>query len=316
MPAGPAIFMATSDHAFFTATYERLVAGARPDVAIVDDALMRSSWFLVMWKRALPALWIPYLDDGGRIDVLAERLVAENLRAGRPIWGERPPHEIPSLPIGMAYVYGATGAAPHATPPRVFHGELGRRIGRDAGLIRADWERKHDRWRDAAVAAGVLDAISDPTALDRIPPGTHSLLEGIPSLTPVFIFADWQADLVARDLRVTAGLAEGPAPPPDAPVELRVFHALAARELPADDETALVLASVQGNRGDLDAAARLLDAVLARSPGNAHAWAARGLVHAKKGDLPTAAEAFRRSLALDPDQPEVRVMLDRASANP
>ncbi len=314
MPAGPALYFATSDDALFTAEYERGVAGARPDVAVVDEALLRSSWFLRMTKRALPDLWVPYLDDGGRIDALGPRFIAQNLHDGRPIWGERPPPDISSLPVGRAFIYDTTGAVPTTPAPPPFHGELGHRISRDLGLIRAGWERNHGRWREAAVAAGVLDAFPgvEADALARVPAGTRSLLDDLPTLTPIFIFEDWQADLVIRDLRFAAALPAGPPPGPDAPIEVRLLAAVAAREIPADDDTALTLATLDGNRGDLDGAATVLDAVIARSPEDARAWSARGLVHGKRGELPAAAAAFRHSLALDPDQPEVARLLEFA----
>jgi hypothetical protein len=338
VPPGPARVQANADHALFTAQYERVVAGARPDVALANEKLCRSSWFLRALRRQAPGLFIPYLDDGGRLDRIAGRLVEENVRVGVPVSGETPDtdgaHGAPGP--GLTYTY-SPGPAPGPAPaPPVYAGEIGRRIGREAGMLRASWELAHARFSDAARAAGLPD---DP-AFATIPPDTKLLQDLLPRATPIFIFEDWQADLLARDLHFAAyHQASGP-PGPDAPEEVRLLntwhlllserpipelspreHVATARmllsrgltdsavaqliDLTSDEEAVLLLAAIEGNRGNLDRAAELL-AAFPKSP---RALAQLGLVRAKQGRLDEAAELWRRSLALDPDQPEVAAWL-------
>jgi tetratricopeptide (TPR) repeat protein len=293
MPPGPALFVSTSDHALFTSQYERVAAGDRPDVAIANDYLVTSSWFLEMVKRQQPALFVPYLDDGGREDALHARLVAGNARV---------------LEEEKA-----------TFPPLPWNGEIGRRVALEAALRQARRTLADD------------------------------LLADLPSVTPVFIFEDWQAELLREAIETGARLPAGPAPA--APLEARLLHAwhlllggdpradaavtaipgartatarmLARRGRDAearaqleralpDEPAALMLAALEANAGDLERAAALVDAALARNPRSARALAQRGLLRAKRGDVDGAVADWRASLAIDPRQPDVAGYLTRA----
>jgi hypothetical protein len=333
VPPGPALYVADSDHALFSAMYERLVAGDRPDVAIASLGLTSSSWFLRMIDREQPALFVPFVDDGGQRGALAERLLGENLRAGRPVRGENPaPAPFVSIPAGRLYVYALPGAASPAAlatpapPPLRFAGEIGRRAAGHAGLVRARFEAARGRWLDAVRAAGALVAFDD-AALARLgaAPATAPLYPQLPAVTPIFIFADWQVELVARDAGFAAGLGAGAPPGADAPLELRLLHewhrflltapgaedaALAALGVDAQVATGRMLI-VRALPADAE---RVLRAALARDPGRAEAWKHLGVALALGHRPDEARAAWQRSLALDPLEPEVARWLADAEA--
>lgn len=340
VPPGPALYLAESDHALFTAMYERLVAGDRPDVAIASLGLVSSSWFLRMIDREQPALFVPYVDDGGNAGALGERLVGENLRAGRPIRGENPaPAPFVSTPDGRVYAYAlpnaasaasaaSSGATPApAPPPMQLAGEIGRRAAGHAGLVRARFEATHGRWLDAVRAAGALAAFDDAAlARLRAAPASAPLYPQLPAVTPVFILADWQLELVARDAGFAAGLGAGAPPAADAALELRLLHEwhrflLAA---PGAEDAALAALGVEAQvatgrmlivRQLPDDAERVLRAALARDPGRADAWKHLGVALALSHRPDDARAAWQRSLAIDPRQPDVARWLADAAQN-
>jgi Protein of unknown function (DUF2723) len=293
LPPGPALYLTTSDHAFFPALYEQSVAGARPDVAVAGDTLLASSWHLAALARARPELrYSPRVDD--------------TVRAAPIAGGELPRPGFPASPLGWGYRYADVPAAP--SPPPRFQGELGWRI---AAFVRLD---RGALWRE------------------------------LPRRTPVFIFEPWQLELVWRDLLPDARTPVRPG----APFEV---HLLAAwhRALAGDlggldglgddalvataqmlvrrdrlDEALLVLArsraegpvlleaTIRARRGEVEAAVALLE----RFPDSPRALAHLGLLHAQRGELTAARTLWQRSIALDPDQPDVRAWLERLTSSP
>jgi hypothetical protein len=231
VPTGPALYFATEDHALFPAQYERLVAGARPDVAIANDELARDIWFLQHLERVLPELHVPYVDDDAR-DRPAERLVAFNLRAGRHVGGDVPAfgrlRTAYAAPQGRGYRYAlhpiddSVGSVP---PPPIYGGGTGRRVAGRVGLVRGRYEAAHGRLARAAQAAGLTARFSaaELAALAN-PPATRPALEPlVPARTHVFLFAPWQRELLGDDLAWRAGLPR--AALPAAPHERRLLAA-------------------------------------------------------------------------------------------
>lgn len=328
LPPGPALYVANSDHALFPALYERLVAGARPDVGLANQFLVKSTWFLTFLDRALPELFVPYLEDGGRKDALYARLVVENLRTGREAFGEEAP--APGAPYfasahGLAYRYELGPAPPQNTPfpdDLRFSGELGRRIARQAGLLRARYETQGGRWLEAARAAGVLfrfDAVAR-AKIALIPAGTPPLWVHLPALTPVFVFADWQADLVADDIAFAAGL-EVPDPPADAPRErhlLVLWQRLLLADPRADaklrtlgSEARLGAAHMLMARGQPASAEATVRELIASKPRLAVAHIQLGQLLAQQGRNHEAAQAWRDALAIDPTANHLRAWIER-----
>ncbi|MEM9487771.1 MAG: DUF2723 domain-containing protein [Myxococcota bacterium] len=225
MPPGPGVYFADSDHGLFSAQYEQLVAGGRPDIALASAELCRDRWFLAHLKRAVPELHVPYIDDGMR-GQLAARLVAETLGRGWPVGGERPsfgPLDIRrTIAMGRAYRYlpapaapdeEAAAAAEFAAPPQ-FGGDIGRRISGLIGLTRARFELSRGRvaaaasaiGQDARLAARSVALPGRMAAATERPP----LLGRLPRVTRVFIYERWQGDLFGDELAWRTGL------PPDA----------------------------------------------------------------------------------------------------
>jgi hypothetical protein len=214
MPPGPGVYFAAGDHSLFALQYERLVAGARPDIAVASAELCRDAWFVRHLDRALPELFVPFVDDGMRGDI-AERLAAENLRRGRPVGGDRP--AVGRLPVfasprgrgfALSLAEGATGDA--ALPPPRYPGDTGTRIARQIGLERALFEAQRGRLQEGALAAGLDDRFGPAgmAALGRARPGRERppLLSHIPRLSSVFLSEAWQIDLLGDDLAWQAGL--------------------------------------------------------------------------------------------------------------
>jgi hypothetical protein len=319
VPPGPALYLAESDHALFPAQYERLVAGDRPDVAIGNRGLCTSSWFLAMIDREVPELFVPYVDDGGDRRALAARLVGENLGAGRPVVGELPPPDGQARALGLVYRYGATGPDVAAMPPPRYQGALGRAIAMFTGATRAEWEARHGRWRAALVAAGADDRF-DAAALAAVDAAQGApLWPELPVVTPVFIAAPWQPELIARDAAFAAGLGPGPAPPPGAPVELRLLHAwhlLFAGDPHADAALAalgpaarLATARVCEKLGRPDDAEAQATAALAAAPRDEGAALLLGALQSNHGKLADAEATLRAAAALHPKSARARAAL-------
>jgi len=331
MPPGPAVYFANSDHGLFLAQYQRIVAGARPDVAPVNAELCRDSWFLRHVKHLLPELYVPYVDDGIR-GALAERLARENMRAGRPVGGEEPAfgrlESSHARPLGRAYLYllrpGDAGPGEEARPPPRFSGPVGRRVSGFVGCVRALYEAERDRLAGAALAAGLqrlLDehgAALEAGAREDRPP----LYRFIPRETHVFIHEPWMTALVGDELRWRAGIA-APQPPASWPFERRLhtlWRALLTGALEAsspeltslDSEAREATVRMLGSAGKDALAMDFLRATLATRPEDATAMANLASLLAR-GDAPAAlAEAerlFARAAELEPRVAETWVRL-------
>lgn len=81
-----------------------------------------------------------------------------------------------------------------------------------------------------------------------------------------------------------------------------------------DAATRVRLARLQSWAGHQDAARATLEALVARRPGRADAWAWLGDVRRYQGDRPGAAEAYDRALALDPGSERARSGRQRLAA--
>ncbi|MCG8418811.1 MAG: tetratricopeptide repeat protein [Proteobacteria bacterium] len=225
MPPGPGAFFANSDYSLFTAQYERLVAGQRPDIAVVNAALCRDQWFLTHVKNTLPALYVPYIDDGLRGQT-APRLAIENLTRQRAVAGDVPTFvrldrlvSGRATPMGRGYRYALSSDRPTgspgsrvpgdgALPPPRFQGPLGRRISERIGLIRGFFELSRGRLAEAARAAGLFERFgqADMTALSSASPARPGLHQYLPIMTAVFISEPWQLDLLGDEIAWVAGL--------------------------------------------------------------------------------------------------------------
>lgn len=274
MPPGPGAYVTHGDDALFPALYERIVAGYRPDIALVDSELMRDRWFVAHVDRSLPQLYVPFVDDGRRYPSMAEALVTGNLMAGRPVGGDewlwRAGKGSPAAPMGRGYRYGHEPERPvPAPPPPDYRGEVGARVAGRIGLTRGLYEASRGRLPAAVTAAGLSRRFAGDTAAlaAATPDAARPVLYGlVPRETPVFIFARWQAELFGDDLAWIAGL---PAPDPavaGAVYERRVhlaFRRVLSGTLAVDAIPA----------GVLDAAAyRALGAILAeRDPAGSRA---------------------------------------------
>jgi hypothetical protein len=232
MPAGPGVYLADGDDALFPAWYERLVAEARPDIAVAEPELCRDSWFMVQLDRMLPELYVPYADDGVGGRELAMKMARVNAEQGRAVGADDWRRvALRMRPMGWGYRVGA-GNGDRLDRPE-FGGGTGRRVAGRVALTRALYEAAHGRLADAARAAGIA-ARFDAAALQQleraaIDPARPPLWGFVPRSTPYHVHASWLMDLLADDLAWVAGLPDA-ALPPGAPRERRI-HALWRRLL-------------------------------------------------------------------------------------
>ncbi len=94
--------------------------------------------------------------------------------------------------------------------------------------------------------------------------------------------------------------------------EARDLYLRATREAPDRASQAIAwreLGSALIFWGELDEAARALGRVVAIDPGAVSAWHDLGIVRARLGDAPGGERAFRRAIALAPEEPRPRVAL-------
>jgi hypothetical protein len=313
-PAGPSLVIADSDHAIFPALYERLIAGVRPDVALGNGLLASSSWFVRLIKAERPELYVPWIDDGQR-GHMADRLIGENLRRGHGVLMQLVPTHGESVPRRAGYLLGEAPRAATATPtpaPAHYDGRDGAAIARFEALGRAHWEAAHGHWRAAVHAAGA-EARLDPAvlaALDRVPAMARPLWPLLPELTPRFVSAPWQQELVVRDAAFWAGFDPGP-PAAAAPAELRLLASW-HRRLAGDAAAADALMVGLPARAVLatcdvfpDQARELLLTAVRTSPGDVRLWKQLGLAHAKRGERQEADAAWARAAVLDPADREI-----------
>lgn len=326
MPPGPGVYVTNSDATLFAAFYEQLVAGDRPDIAVANDALVTDSWFLAHLDRRLPELYLPYIDDGVA-GQMGERLAINNLRQGRPAGGEVPAfgelRATHAKPLGRGYQMllfrGDAGPGQEARPPPPYRGEIGRRVARRAGVIRARYESSRDRLGGAARALGLAAPWVEELAL--LPRADRpDLVSLVPALTPVFLHAPWIDALVIADLRWRGG---GPAASALGPVE---HHLLAAwhRLIAGDWEEGQAILAGLGLREDeattrmlmtlerAEQTERHLRAILDRRGERPGTLALLASTLANRGTDESLAEAealFERAVALDPDNDETSARL-------
>ena len=215
MPPGPGLFIANSDHLLFGAMYHRLVTGGRPDIALVHTDLCRDAWFLAFVKRSVPSLWVPYVDDGKRGQI-AKRLVLGALQRGMVVGSDAfffPDWKVPTIvPRGRGFSLSLVeerivpGGAP--PPPPEFVGDIGMRIARRIGLVRASYEATMGKFGAAVVAAGI-HRFGGGEVLEHavFQPDRPSLLRWIPR-PPVLISEPWEVELFADDLAWRVGFDE------------------------------------------------------------------------------------------------------------
>lgn len=331
MPPGPGVYFANSDHSLFTAQYERLVAGGRPDLAIASAQMTRDLWFLEHLRAQLPDIYVPFLDDGTRGNI-AERLAVENLRRGRTVGAEVPsfgrfrPIEVRA--VGRAYLFAAGANAP-VRPPPALAGGVGARVSGFVGLQRAHYEIAGARLAAAAIALGAADRFGDAgmAALAMVPPGDArpALYRFVPRTSRVFIHERWQSALLGDDLAWIAGLSLEPLPRTAAPE--RVVHRawqrvltgelepgtdeLAALGKDADIATGVMLAEV----GRSDLAERHVRAFIERRGEDERSLVLLGSVIGNRGTpeaLSAAAAAFERAIELAPSSAEPHFRLGQA----
>ncbi|HUS66600.1 MAG TPA: DUF2723 domain-containing protein [Kofleriaceae bacterium] len=334
MPPGPGVYFASGDHTLFAAQHERIVAGGRPDIAVVHEGLCHDEWFLRHVRRLLPELYVPYLDDGVK-GALPERLAVSNMRKHRPVGGDEPGFgrlmSSHARPIGRGYQYllepGDVPPGRAAPPPPDFSGDIGARVAAMVGIVRADYEVQRGRLGSAARAAGIEERLSpaDRAALATARPRADrpALFVRLPRETRVLLFEPWIRDVFADDLLWQAGRPVAP-PPDDAPPE-RVVHAawraVLTGELAPGAEAILDLgpaAAAATTRVLIehasDAAVEThLRAVLTRWPDDAASIALLASVRANRGDLAEAERLFVRALELAPDA-ETQRRLDAVRA--
>ncbi|MCP4447619.1 MAG: DUF2723 domain-containing protein [Myxococcales bacterium] len=205
MPAGPGLFFASGDHSLFVAQYERLVAGARPDIAIANQELVRDAWFLRHLRGLLPELYLPFIDDGQKGNI-AERLYWENARRGVPVWSDSlAPKPVAASPIGRGFAFHTSspleevsGVLTEVPPPLQFRGLVGSKVAKLTALRRAQYEAARGNISGAAKALGVQERIGP--ALLANAPQRPSLYPHLPSVGHHFLVADFATALFAEDL--------------------------------------------------------------------------------------------------------------------
>ena len=106
-------------------------------------------------------------------------------------------------------------------------------------------------------------------------------------------------DLDARNSRRFSAWAGSPASAATAPPPQRCFEQAAAID-PTAAAAQLQLAAESRDRGDFDAARRILEAVLARTPHEFNAWISLAQIERRAGRRDAALAAFGRAVELNP----------------
>lgn len=327
MPPGPGLYFTSGDHTLFAAQYERLVAGGRPDLAIVNPELCRDEWFLRHVKRALPLLYVPYIDDHLRGQT-AERLAITNMRQGRTVGGDMASfgrlRGRYAGALGRAYQYllAEADAADPARPPPDFRGRIGRRVAALVGLERGSYELQRGRFAAAARAAGVTARFTaeEQAALASARPRADRppLLPLVPRRTRVLLHDDWMTDLFAAEVAWQAGLPDRAGTGGSEEERLHaLWRALLRGELApgspelidAGPDVALATTRLLVGIGREPAVEKHLVAFLRRWPDDPAGVALYASLRFNRGDLANAEKLFRRSIALDPRVAETHARL-------
>ena len=328
LPPGPGVYFTSGDHTLFAAQYERLVAGGRPDLVVAHPELCRDEWFLRHLERMMPLLYVPYVDDGVRGQT-AERLAITNMRQGRTVGGDLPSFgRLRSRfagAVGRAYQYVLVDAdaTDPVRPPPDFTGAIGRRVAALVGLARGEYELERGRFAEAARAAGLAPRLSADQmaalAAARARPDRPPLLPLLPRRTRVILHDEWMTDLFADELAWRAGLAplrRAAGETAEERMHAR-WRALLSGELEpgsaelldAGRDAALATTRLLVELGRAEAVEKHLFAFLKRWPDDAAALALYGSLRFNQGDLATAEDLFRRSIALAPGVGESRARL-------
>jgi hypothetical protein len=332
VPPGPAVYFANADHALFPAQYERIVAGARPDVALANRELVRDIWFLRHIDRMLPALYVPFVDDLAT-DSPAERLAAGNLNIGGYVGGDEPAfgqlRATHAAPRGRGWRYALRPidvdqreAIPPA--PADYRGATGHRVAGYVAMSRAVWEAERGRLDRAARAAGLEDRFGDDGVRALAAPTKRPHLYGtLPAHTRVFLYADWQAATLGDDLAWRAGL--GRAHPADSEAFerrlLAAWHALLEGEPGAGAAVAgfghsaeLATAKMLFDVRRLDEAQALLAAMIERDPRDVPAIVLLGSLRGNLQKFDEAEALFARAIEVDPSHADAHARLGLARA--
>ena len=328
LPPGPGLYFTSGDHTLFAAQYERLVAGGRPDLVVAHPELSRDEWFLRHVKRMMPILRVPYVDDGVR-GATGERLAIYNMRDGRTVGGDLPSfgrlrsRYAGAVGRGYQYVLVEADAADPARPPPDFAGHIGRRVAALVGLARGEYELERDRFADAARAAGLARRLSGEQmaqlAAARPRADRPPLLPLLPRRTRVLLHDEWMTDLFGDELAWRAGLPPlrtGGGDTFEEELHAR-WRALLSGEvepgspelLDAGRDAALATTRLLVELGRAPAVEQHLFAFLKRWPDDAGALALFGSLRFNQGDLATAEDLFRRSIALAPEVGESHARL-------
>jgi hypothetical protein len=228
VPVGPAVLVTDSDHGLFVNQYEKVVAGARPDVALAHDGFLKAEWAARFIKRDFPIIYVPFVDDGIRGNMLA-RLIQGNLARGFPVWSLMPD-------VGASWATPVDGTFDFDCSPREMPGpaypqpsfgwDMGRRAAAHINWKRAMWELHARRYDEALRAAGALADLSerDRRAVAAIPRDARPVLPELPHASPIFFYEDWQLEAMVREVRFLAGLPED-RPADDAAPDLVLLYA-------------------------------------------------------------------------------------------
>jgi hypothetical protein len=228
VPVGPAVLVTDSDHALFVSQYEKVVAGARPDVGLAHEAFLKAEWAARFLKRDFPTMYVPFIDDAIPGSMVA-RLVRGNLARGFPVWSLKPdPGGLWATPVDGTLAYDcAPRAMPGpAFPVASFGGDMGRRVAQNENWKRATWELHARRFDEALRAAGAEGSFSERErrAVAAIPADARPVLPELRRASPIFFYEDWQLDSIVREVRFLAGLPEDP-PAADAAPDVRLLYA-------------------------------------------------------------------------------------------
>lgn len=337
IPPGPGVFLGNHDHSLFTAQYERLVAGNRPDIAIANAYMVRDRWFLAHIKRMLPALYVPYIDDGAR-GSLAARLIAGNVQRGLPAAGDQPAFGQLKLdysrPLGRGYQYFLTrvtdASLPPAERPAAYVGGIGARVSGRMAVDRARMELFRGRLVEAAVALGG-DRDKARATLAELPgePDRTPLLRFVPYMSKRFIYEPWETDLALDELQWLAGLSNGHSgdglPGEELASDERRVHArwrtlltdVSALDPARDDvRTAMRLGSLLIQRGrahDLQRAEVFFRFATDAGGSDPEPWLRLGQVYQGQGRPEQARAAWTQALKRAPGSARLQRLIDSVS---
>lgn len=225
LPPGPGVFVATRATTFAALQYAQLVAGARPDLAIVPPIAPTRADVIV--KNAL----------------VTDRLAASDVFA----FGRLDPRRGYPRGRGFQLLAAEPAALSPIRRPAVYRSALGRHEAVFLALSLARYEAGYGRLDAAAHAAGLATTrfnAGDLALLATAQPVHPPLFSALPTFdTPV---GPWLLDVFGDDLAWVAGL-DVPAPAADAPPARRLhalWRELVTGKIRADDPRIAALGPV------------------------------------------------------------------------